>query len=248
MNYQVLNGDALAYAFVETGIQGELIIVREALIDGSLTGDTLTDFWATRAAYHQVSMEDYQQKVVQEFNKILMANEPAEWNLWFEYDLFCQVNMWFVLSLMHSLGISRRVYAVYTTQLTPEHEQFWNGFGRATAEELRQCFAQRIELSEADMERGHRLWLAYQAADLVALEQLAREPSPGFPYLHEVVQAHRERFPLGKGRPEKVLEAITQQGITDFPAVFRAFWQRESIYGFGDSQVKKLYDNLMASA
>jgi hypothetical protein len=51
MVYNILNGDALAYSFPDAKIVGETIVVREALIDGSLSGDNLHDFWHTRAQY-----------------------------------------------------------------------------------------------------------------------------------------------------------------------------------------------------
>jgi len=68
-----------------------------------------------------------------------------------------------------------------------------------------------------------------------------------FPYLQEVVKAHVDRFPKdgSKGRPERVLEDITKKVSTDFHKVFKEFWSRESIYGFGDIQLKHLYDKVM---
>jgi hypothetical protein len=62
----------------------------------------------------------------------------------------------------------------------------------------------------------------------------------------EVVQAHVDRFPKdgSKGRPERVIEDIMKNGSIDFHKVFEAFWRRESIYGFGDIQLKQLYDKV----
>lgn len=34
MIYNILNGDSLAYSFPDTKIEGDVIVVREALIDG----------------------------------------------------------------------------------------------------------------------------------------------------------------------------------------------------------------------
>ena len=87
----------------------------------------------------------------------------------------------------------------------------------------------------------------YKTNDLEELTRLARNESPAFPYLQEVAKAHVERFPRDgiKGRPERVLEEITNNISTDFQEVFKEFWNRESIYGFGDTQVKELYDKAM---
>ena len=180
-------------------------------------------------------------------HEAMSAPDNSEFNLWFEYDLFCQVNMWFVLSLLNSLAIKKKVFAVYTSYLDRSNKQFWNGFGPANASELRVCFTYRISLTDVDLQFGQELWKAYKNGDLDALIGLSKNQSPAFPYLQEVVVAHVDRFPQdgAKGRPEKVLEDITKNISTDFHQVFKEFWSRESIYGFGDIQLKRLYDKVM---
>jgi hypothetical protein len=247
MIYNILNGDSLAYSFPDTKIQGDVIVVREGLIDGNLSGDHLHDFWQSRAKYLGVTETEYHNHVGKEFEKILNASDGSEFNLWFEYDLFCQVNMWFVLSIINSLPVKKKVNAVYTSYLDKTSKQFWNGFGRANTEELKICYVKRILLSKADLQLGHELWKAYKNGNLEELTNLSKNQSLSFPYLQEVVKAHVERFPKdgGKGRPERVIEDITKNVSTDFHKVFEEFWSRESIYGFGDIQLKHLYDKVM---
>lgn len=247
MIYNILNGDSLAYSFPDAKIEGEIIVVREGLIDGDLSGDNLHDFWQSRAKYMGLTEAEYHNNVIKEFKKIMDASDSSEFNLWFEYDLFCQVNMWFVISIINSLPIKKKVYAVYTSYLDRSDKQFWGGFGPANSSELATCFADRIPLNNADLKLGQDLWAAYKSGDLEELIGLAENQSPAFPYLQEVVKAHADRFPKDgtKGRPEKVLEEIIQTGSEDFYKVFKEFWNRESIYGFGDTQLKHLYDKVM---
>lgn len=247
MVYNILNGDSLAYSFPDTKIEGELIVVREALIDGNLSGDNLQDFWHSRAKYMGLTETEYYNNVVKEFEKIMNAFDNSQFNLWFEYDLFCQVNMWFVISIINSLPINKKVYAVYTSYLDNTNKEFWNGFGPANSSELIICFADRICLNKADLQSGDDLWTAYKSGNLEELISLAKNQSFAFPYLQEVVKAHVDRFPKDgtKGRPEKVIEDIIQNGSDDFHKVFTEFWNRERIYGFGDTQLKHLYDKVM---
>ena len=247
MIYNILNGDSLAHSFPDAKIEGDIIVVREALMDGDLSGDNLNDFWRSRAKYHRSTEAEYRSGVAKEFEKIIDAPDNTEFNLWFEYDLFCQVNMWFVISIINSLSIKKKVYAVYTSYLGRYDKQFWNGFGQATSSELKICFAERIPLKDNDLQFGQDLWAAYKSDDLEELIRLAKKTSPTFPYLQEVVKAHVERFPKDgtEGRPERVLEEITKNISTDFHQVFKEFWSRESIYGFGDTQLKELYDKVM---
>jgi hypothetical protein len=247
MVYNILNGDSLAYCFPGAKIEGEIIVVREGLIDGELSGDNLHDFWQARARYMSITGTEYNNVVVKEFQKIINAPDNSAFNLWFEYDLFCQVNMWFVISIINSLPIKKKVFAVYTSYLDEASKQFWNGFGPANSDELNICYADRILLSEADINFGQALWKAYKNGRLEELTNLSKHPSSAFPYLQEVVKAHVDRFPKDgtKGRPEKFIEDITKNISTDFPKVCEEFWKRESIYGFGDTQLKSLYDNVM---
>ena len=247
MVYNILNGDSLAYSFPEAKIEGDIIVVREGLIDGDLSGDNLHDFWQSRAKYMGISEAEYNNSVVKEFEKIMNAPGNSEFNLWFEYDLFCQVNMWFVISIINGLLIKKKVFAVYTSYLDRTSKQFWNGFGPAKSDELKVCYANKIPLSEADIILGQDLWKAYKNGNLEEMTNLSKHQSLAFPYIQEVVKAHVDRFPKDgtKGRPEKVIEDITKNISTDFHTVFEEFWNRESIYGFGDSQLKSLYDKVM---
>lgn len=247
MKYHILNGDSLAYSFPAANIEGEHIVIRECLIDGDLSGTNLNEFWKTRCQYLCLSKTEYHHAVVEEFEKIMNAPDPSEFNLWFEYDLFCQVNMWFVLSIIDNLPISKKVFAVYTVNLDKTSQHFWNGFGQANSNDLNNCFAKKIPFSMDDVKLGHSLWDAYKSANLETLTELSKVPSKAFPFLQEVIKAHVDRFPIDgtKGRPEKVIEEITKYISNDFQIVFKEFWKRESIYGFGDTQLKNLYDSVM---
>lgn len=247
MVYNILNGDSLAYSFPNTKIDGDIIVVREGLIDGDLSGNNLQDFWQSRAKYMGITENEYNNSVVKEFEKIINAPNNSEFNLWFEYDLFCQVNMWFVISIINNLTIKKKVFAVYTSYLDKTNKLFWNGFGSANSDELKICFADRIPLYENDLRLGYDLWKAYKIGDLEEITRLSKNLFLAFPYLQEVVKAHVDCFPKEgtKGRPERVLDDITKNISTDFHKVFKEFWNRESIYGFGDVQLKHLYDKVM---
>lgn len=131
MTYHILNGDALASQFSAAKLAGELIVVREGLMAGDLSGETLSSFWRTRAKYMEVPYPQYYGQVVAEFEKIMSAPEHSVFNLWFGYDLFCQVNLWFVLSVLCDLPIEKEVFMVYPTFLP--QAALWEEFGEANA-------------------------------------------------------------------------------------------------------------------
>src|SRR4051812_25223495 len=101
MILHVLPGDATVAPFKASEIEGDIAVCREALVDGDLSGETLPEFWETRArsliGSDDRSREEYHENVVHEFAKLTALQSGSEINLWFEHELFCQANMWFCL-------------------------------------------------------------------------------------------------------------------------------------------------------
>ncbi|HEY6979180.1 MAG TPA: DUF1835 domain-containing protein [Chitinophagaceae bacterium] len=248
MNYHILNGDSLATTFPDAKLRGEIIVARECLIEGDLHGDSLDEFWNTRASYIGRTYHEqnrYYTEVVKEFEKIINAPDSSEFNLWFGYDLFCRANMWFVISLLYDLRIHKNIFVVYPSFLNGNDR--WKEFGNATEDDLIVSYNNRIRFTDEDLKLGKDLWIAYKNNDLHRLSQLSKNESACFPYLYEVCEAHIDRFPSAgkKGRPERVIEDIVHNVSNDFATVFKEFFKREGIYGFGDVQIKQLYDKVI---
>jgi hypothetical protein len=65
--------------------------------------------------------------------------------------------------------------------------------------------------------------------------------------LKQVCRAHIDRFENGGlGRPHQRLIEIKNSGNNDFSSIFQSFGKTEAIYGFGDSQVKKMLDEIQS--
>ena len=236
MKIHVLAGDALVDNFNNSGIEGETIVCRECLVEGNVKAENLEDFWKVRAGFiknaYGETEEKYFEEVVSEFEKLQTVAPDAEVNLWFEYELFCQANMWFCLSLLPETKAG--VYRVAPVVRT--EADVWKGFGKLSAEDLKKCFAERIKFTDADIQLGAELWKAYQTADYERLEKLSETESGCFPRLKEVCRAEIE-----KGfRPQKVLQEIIENGADDFAEIFPEFSTRAGVYGFGDAQVQRI--------
>jgi len=249
MVYHVLNGDALVDRFKATGLTGEMIVARECLIEGDLKGDTVQEFLENRAHFIEDEFNEarihYYDNVVHEFEKLLNAEPGSEFNLWFGYDLFCQANMWFIISLISHLEGDKEIYVVYPS-FRDKHE-IWLEFGRADVTQLQDAYNKRTRFQERDLRLADDLWIAYKHADLARLNDLSIYTSPCFPYLQDVCSAHIDRFPYKgrKGRPERVMEDILKKNVRDFRTAFIEFTAREGVYGFGDDQVRKIFDKVL---
>jgi len=232
----VLPGDAHVDDFLESGIEGEMLVCREALVEGDISGGSLDEFFANRAAYitrtYGEDPSTYKANVASQFRRLLAVWKGDEIHLWFEYELFCAVNMWFCLSLLENLGAD--VYRVPPAHLT--YEDRWNGFGGTRSEDLQQCFNARVRLTNDDIQLGSNLWQTFRKADREALLRLSATPWNAFPYLREVGEAAAAI----DSAPARVIAEIQSEGIDNFNDIFLEFRRRAGVYGYGDSQVRNL--------
>jgi hypothetical protein len=241
--YHILNGDSLKEQFPQK-IDGEIIVARECFVDGDVSSASLDELFKIRAkfiseVYGSYSIEDYYADSVSEFEKLQNIPDKAEINLWFEDDLFCQVNFWFTVNLIRN---SLKNYKLFLVR-PPFHTQF--GFGGLSEVELIDAYKQKTQIAE--FEKIASLWNSYQNNDIEELVKVAKELEKNHPYIHNAVEAHIDRIPNenSPGRPIQALIAIMNDLETDsFGPVFKEFNKRESIYGFGDLQVKKLFDEI----
>lgn len=243
MNVHVLNGDALAGGFP---FPGEIIICREALIDGPVDATNLDSFFEERADFIADSFAadkaEYFSRVKTEFDRLSNIQPSSPIHLWFEHDLFCQVNLWFVI---HFIREQKMANPIFFVSPPTDVENIWMGFGRMDDAALKSCFARKHLLTESDLKLGASLWNAYRTNDFHKLEQFCLQKSEAFPLLKEVCQAHMDRFSSnGLGRPKQKLKSIIDSGTKDFDKIFKEFWKTEGIYGFGDDQVKKMLAEL----
>lgn len=238
--YHILNGDSLKQKFPEN-IDGELIVTRECFVEGDVKGKNLDELFTSRAKFLSQSYgeteQGYFEKVVSEFQKIKNINSDSDINLWFEDDLFCQVNFWFVSHFITNNIENTHVYLV-----RPEsHNQF--GFGGLSYSGLNSIYKNRSILVEID--KIASLWESYQNDNMGKLINTVRELESIYPFILPAIEAHIERKPTSEtpGRPIQSLITIMKELETEeFSPVFREFSKRESIYGFGDLQVKRLFD------
>ena len=241
MNYHVLNGDALEDKFPVHSIDGDLIVWREAFMDGPVTELPDKLFWETRAKFiaseFDVTVEEYREKFVSQFEIINQIRTEDKVFLWFEDDLFCQVNMWFAINLLSRFGLTN-LYRVFPLV----DQTHWSGFGNSDQVELANCFKNAELLEPTEVVNIRKLWSAYVQQNEVQLIELSNRGIHGIRFLPEVIQAHLDRMPNedSAGRPQKVLSEIIRSGAKNFEEIFMQFYNREGIYGYGDVQVRKM--------
>jgi Domain of unknown function (DUF1835) len=240
----ILNGDSLASQFPQS-IPGEKIIFREALIDGPVKADSLEEFWEIRSQYinenyPDASDLDYFKLSVLEFEKILHLPADSKIYCWFEEDLFCQVNLWFVLNLLKNHPGD--VFLVLPYPDSPYH------FSRLDEQEMMETFESKAHyINEKERRVLENLWIYFQSEDVFEALRIADLFRERFPFVKSAVEAWRDMIPIGNypGKPKATLLEIRDElQTTEFEPIFKEFQKRLPIYGFGDLQVKKMGKDL----
>ncbi len=216
--FHILNGDCLAEKFPKN-LEGEIIVWREALIDGPISE---TDFFENRQKFiseNYDSKKSYEDLVVKEFKKIQSIPENSEIYFWFEDDLFCQVNFWFLVSSLHSKNI--KMFRIF-----PKDSE--KGFAESDKNELLAIFNAEKEINSAEKTLIANLWKEFQQ------NNLKQKNSEIVRNLPELIIANENRL---NGILEVEIENINKNS-ENFEEFFKNFQQKHSIYGFGDLQLK----------
>lgn len=235
----ILNGDALLEQ-LPASIAGKRIIMRECLMDGKVSAKDWPTFYQVRWQYLDgltggLSFEDYQAKSIYEIKKIQHLSPSEKIFLWFEEDLFCQVNLWFCLHIIAIETDAKDVHLVMPDNRSPY------SFASYTNAELEALLPQAKPAG--DLMPWSQLWQAYRDKNWKQLGDIAIDLQSDWPFLVPAVKAQQDRLENNnyQGRPRETVLNLVKEGRS-YPEVFQAFCQTEAIYGFGDLQVKQLYD------
>ena len=232
--YHILNGDSLKVIFPKN-VKGKKYICRECLVDGNVQGENLEEFFQNRAIFinsyfpeNKFSLTEYK-SVSDEFFKILDIAENAEINLWFEEDLFCQVNLWFILYLLKS---NSRDYSI---NLVLPHKDFKYSFYGMSTDLLENSYETNREISELGFRILSKFWELFQKNNYSEIENLVNRLDEKYQFMIPALNAWKEN------RVAKALKEILKDPkMTKFEAIINEFAKREAVYGFGDLQVKRI--------
>lgn len=229
----ILNGDCLANQLVNSVI-GKQIVFRECLIEGPISSLSTAMFWRERSRFisntYNVSEEEYYLRTIKEFNQIFDHVEKSKIYLWFDDDLFCQLNMWFIIS-----QLSESKHSVFRVFPSIKTKNQWDGFSKLNSEELMACLETAVKVSEREMKSIQALWNNLQQQKFTKIHSYQGRCSTVIRHFEAIIQAYTEQITVN--RPLKTLQTILNNEKKTFQEVFTEFNKTEGIYGMGDSQV-----------
>ena len=242
----VTNGDSTAESLRQTGIAGDVVVWMDALHDGPVPDVPRAELRRLRATFLAGNGWGSADQIAADFERRDAALEEALAErrpvvLWFEHDLYDQLQLLEVLSL-----IAR-----------PDHVQLivvgafpgrpgFRGLGELSAAELATLWPAREPLTPVVLALAHRAWAALRAPDPRALHALLAEDTAAMPFLAPALQRLLDELPDAAGlslSERLILEALADGPLTPV-ALFEVTQDREAAPFAGDTWVWKVLADL----
>lgn len=216
------NGDSAAEAIRSTGVGGDLLIWRDVLHEGPVPASASdAELREIRAGHIARAGWGEREEVLADFlrrDERLAAAMAAgeEVVLWFENDLFDQLQRLQVLERLSRARTRTRVTSVET-----------DGYvALLSAQELMAAWARARSCGESEFDAARRAWRAFTADNPRSLEALAAggEPLP-IPGLAAALRRHLEQFPgLTDGLSRSERQAV--EALAGGPLPFEELFDR----------------------
>jgi hypothetical protein len=241
----VTNGDSVLHLWKKAGLLGTQIAWRDVLHEGPVpAGLPLEDLSRVRADYLASRGYGNGIKIHRAFEKrdaiIKSASNFDEIVLWYEHDLFDQLQLIQVLSVLRELGLGAgRVELVQSDQY----------LGMLTADELMALFPKRKFLTSAMEQGAVRAWNAFTSESPEDLVAAASDQYVGLPFLRDALRRLCEEYPAsesGLSRTQQQLLEACAQGARKKEEIFRRSQAQEEASFLGDVPCYAAIDDLCA--
>ncbi|MCG9972341.1 DUF1835 domain-containing protein [Christiangramia crocea] len=245
----IVNGDSLAEQMEQLNLPGELIIWRELLCEGPTLKEINQDFFKVRKKFlrkaYDISSENYEERFISEIKRLKAMDDYDSVILWFEFDLFCHINMLAAINLLFAKKKEVPISLVCSKKLPGEKE--FKPLSNLSLDELKNHYDNRIELNNDDLEVAMLIWELYCSGDPMKLKPQIKT-NTNFEYLSSCIRAHIERFPnsvTGINSLERnVLKLIENHEIASENHLLGYALQYQGYYGYSDTQMKRLLKKL----
>ena len=237
----VANGTSTTDTIHEAGIPGSTSIwadpLHEGPVPGLLSDEQLLDVRARHLASAGIDAAD----TIAELRRWRQAiDDRASYDelvLWFEHDLFDQLNLIQLLGRIGQGSLRTGLVSLICIDSFPGHPRF-KGLGELPPGELGSLFDTRQRVSDAQYDAAARAWDAFRAPDPLALEALLETDTSALPFLAAALQRHLQEYPWsrdGLSRTERRLMTLAGPGPIDIWKAFPLMHEDETAFYIADS-------------
>jgi Domain of unknown function (DUF1835) len=241
----ILNGYNILPILEKSKIKGDVVVWREMLCEGPLHKEVGSDeFWMSRYSYFEKELEinrlEYYDKSISEIVKLEDVSNYKDIVLWFEFDLFCQVNLLAACTYLLDNYVKKANYYLICTGKVKGKEEL-QSLSDFTPLEFNTLFENKIALSKSSLQFAKESWNLYVDNNIDKLKCFDFNQNSKFEYLQLAINQHLKRFPVENELNQiqnKILKIINS-GVSNKNNIVKELllWQKENtVYGFGDLQ------------
>ena len=248
----ITNGDSTTNYLKKLNINGDFITWREMLCEGKTEVKVGSeDFWKSRFDFlkqsYKVTKKQFIDLTLKEYRNLCNQKSQEEIVLWFEYDLFCQINMIAVISWLKRYRKGRKISLVCSGKINGSSKMF--GLSELSEKQINEHYKNKVELTQDDISYADYVWQLYCSNDPIKLQNVYQyQQNTTFKYLIDSLLAHLQRFPsIDNGLNSSENSILNIAATTKIPSqekLITTLLKQDNNYGFGDIQYQKQLTNL----
>ncbi|QXP79372.1 MULTISPECIES: DUF1835 domain-containing protein [Winogradskyella] len=237
----ITNGNNLTDFLKELDFKDDILTWQEMLCEGPTIAKIDSDeFIELRIDFlkEHYNIEVDEKDMKHELAKLDNVEEYSEINLWFDYDLFCHINLLGVINLLHQKEIEKPLYLICSGRV--KGEKSLKGLSELSSGQLKSHYQNKVKLTSKDINLAIALWRTYCGKDHNIFKPYIVEKS-NFKYMSNCLKAHLERFPhqkSGLGNIEaNILKIINENNVKSINHLLGYCLNYQGYYGYSDLQL-----------
>jgi hypothetical protein len=230
----ITNGDSVAGPLLQTSLGGDAFAWRDAYHEGPVRSGERSRLIDARAAFlsscgwgEEDAIRD--DLLARDARFVAALREGREIVLWFEHDLYDQLQLIDVLALAGETGFDPEQLELLEIGSFPGRTGF-RGLGELNVAELESLWPQRRAVTDEDTAGAQRAWEAVRRADPRGVAEVRLDPPPSRPFLAAALGRLLEELPDvndGLSRTERQVLELLADGPLLTGASFVASQDRE---------------------
>jgi len=253
--HHVSNGTSATSTIVDAGIPGTWSIWADPLYEGPVPGGVSdAELMDVRRLFLGGGKVDEDVDPVIDLRNWRSAIERRECYdelvLWFEHDLFDQLNLIQLLSWLRERGVADSPVSLICIGAFPGRPQF-KGLGELTPQELAPLIDTRQPVTDDQYALAERAWLAFRSNTPQVIDDLRRTNTTALPFLSAALTRLLEEYPSttsGLSRSERRLLTLADPGPLDLRAAFPRMHADQDAYYITDLSLAALADDLSSES
>lgn len=236
----ITNGDMAAELLQKAGIGDEILPWRDVLHEGPIPDADDDLFGMIRAKYLAEGDADDAKSIEADFKarlKLLKSHEDFERiELWFEHDLYDQLQILQCLDMLARFG---RVHSVFIVQADTY-------LGTQTPENIGRFADMGLPVLDRMFAFASKAWQAYTSGGPEAINKLRQEPIPGFMFMQKALERALQELPGpdGLSRTERQILYSLNRGVGRPGMLFAQVLNMEEAAFLGDLSFFRILSGL----